>query len=58
MFLQRRDAGKRYGFVTPGEMLSTYFQGDAIRMLSWRGALFLDPLCRRAARRRATSSTC
>jgi len=25
--------GKRYGFVTPGEMLSTYFKSDAIRIL-------------------------
>ncbi len=26
--------GKRFGFVTPGEMLSTYFHGDAIRLLT------------------------
>ncbi len=26
--------GKRYGFVTPGEMLSTYFRGDTIRLLT------------------------
>lgn len=25
--------GKRFGFVTPGEMLSTYFKSDAIRLL-------------------------
>lgn len=34
MFLKRQwMLGKRYGFVTPGEMLSTYFRGDAIRLL-------------------------
>ena len=34
LFLKRQwMLGKRYGFVTPGEMLSTYFQGDAIRIL-------------------------
>ncbi|MGB0684007.1 MAG: sodium:solute symporter family protein [Magnetovibrionaceae bacterium] len=26
--------GKRYGYVTPGEMLSEYYQGDGIRILS------------------------
>jgi len=25
--------GKRFGYVTPGEMLSDYFRGDAIRIL-------------------------
>lgn len=35
MFLKRQwMLGKRYGFVTPGEMLSTYFRGDAIRLLT------------------------
>jgi SSS family solute:Na+ symporter len=34
MFLKRQwMLGKRYGFVTPGEMLSTYFKSDAIRLL-------------------------
>ncbi|MFQ5785277.1 MAG: sodium:solute symporter [Alphaproteobacteria bacterium] len=35
LFLKRQwMLGKRYGFVTPGEMLSTYFQGDGIRILT------------------------
>ena len=35
MFLKRQwMIGKRFGFVTPGEMLSTYFQGDMIRILT------------------------
>ncbi len=35
MFLKRQwMLGKRYGYVTPGEMLSDYFQGDAIRILT------------------------
>jgi Na+/proline symporter len=35
MFLKRQwMLGKRFGFVTPGEMLSTYFQGDGIRLLT------------------------
>ena len=35
MFLKRQwILGKRYGFVTPGEMLSTYFKGDTIRLLT------------------------
>ncbi|MDZ7749034.1 MAG: sodium:solute symporter [Halofilum sp. (in: g-proteobacteria)] len=35
MFLKRQwMLGKRYGFVTPGEMLSTYFRGDTIRVLT------------------------
>ncbi|NIR31634.1 MAG: sodium:solute symporter [Gammaproteobacteria bacterium] len=34
MFLKRQwMLGKRFGFVTPGEMLSHYFRGDAIRLL-------------------------
>ncbi|MGI9385353.1 MAG: sodium:solute symporter family protein, partial [Methyloligellaceae bacterium] len=34
MFLKRQwMLGKRFGFVTPGEMLGDYFQGDAIRIL-------------------------
>ena len=34
MFLKRQwMLGKRFGFVTPGEMLATYFQGDGIRLL-------------------------
>lgn len=35
MFLKRQwMLGKRYGYVTPGEMLSDYFQGDGIRILT------------------------
>ncbi|TVR96074.1 MAG: sodium:solute symporter family protein [Rhodospirillales bacterium] len=34
LFLKRQwMIGKRYGYVTPGEMFSDYFQGDGIRML-------------------------
>ena len=34
MFLKRQwMLGKRFGFVTPGEMLSDYFKSDAIRLL-------------------------
>jgi len=34
IFLKRQwMLGKRFGFVTPGEMLSTYFKSDAIRFL-------------------------
>jgi Na+/proline symporter len=34
MFLKRQwMLGKRFGFVTPGEMLSHYFKSDAIRVL-------------------------
>jgi len=34
MFLKRQwMLGKRFGYITPGEMLSDYFQGDGIRML-------------------------
>lgn len=35
MFLKRQwMLGKRYGYVTPGEMLSDYFQGDGVRILT------------------------
>ncbi len=35
IFLKRQwMLGKRYGYVTPGEMFSDYFQGDAIRILT------------------------
>jgi len=35
MFLKRQwMLGKRFGFVTPGEMLSHYFRGDAVRLLT------------------------
>jgi len=35
MFLKRQwILGKRFGYVTPGEMLSDYFQGDFIRILT------------------------
>ena len=35
MFLKRQwMLGKRFGFVTPGEMLATYFKSDAIRLLT------------------------
>ena len=34
MFLKRQwMLGKRFGYVTPGEMLADYFQGDGIRLL-------------------------
>jgi len=34
IFLKRQwMLGKRYGYVTPGEMLSDYFQGDLIRIV-------------------------
>lgn len=34
LFLKRQwILGKRFGFVTPGEMLSTYFKSDVIRLL-------------------------
>lgn len=34
MFLKRQwMLGKRFGFVTPGEMLSSYFRSDTIRLL-------------------------
>ncbi len=35
LFLKRQwMLGKRYGYVTPGEMFADYFQGDAIRILT------------------------
>ena len=35
IFLKRQwMLGKRFGYVTPGEMLSDYYQGDAIRILT------------------------
>ncbi|MCG6872517.1 MAG: sodium:solute symporter family protein [Gammaproteobacteria bacterium] len=35
MFLKRQwILGKRFGFVTPGEMLATYFRGDGVRLLT------------------------
>jgi Na+/proline symporter len=35
MFLKRQwILGKRFGYITPGEMLSDYHQGDAIRLLT------------------------
>ena len=35
IFLKRQwILGKRFGYVTPGEMLSDYFQGDGIRILT------------------------
>ncbi|MCZ6728360.1 MAG: sodium:solute symporter family protein, partial [SAR324 cluster bacterium] len=35
MFLKRQwMLGKRFGYVTPGEMLSDYFKGDFIRILT------------------------
>jgi SSS family solute:Na+ symporter len=35
LFLKRQwILGKHFGFVTPGEMLSEYFKGDAIRLLT------------------------
>ena len=34
MFLKRQwILGKRFGYVTPGEMLADYFKGDMIRIL-------------------------
>ncbi len=34
IFLKRQwMLGKRYGFITPGEMLATYFKSDSIRLL-------------------------
>jgi Na+/proline symporter len=43
MFLKRQwMLGKRYGYVTPGEMLSDYFQGDAIRILTVMVALLFS----------------
>jgi Na+/proline symporter len=35
MFLKRQwMLGKRYGYITPGEMFADYFKGDAIRILT------------------------
>ena len=35
MFLKRQwILGKRFGYVTPGEMLSDYFKGDMVRVLT------------------------
>jgi len=43
MFLKRQwILGKRFGYVTPGEMLSSYFQGDAIRILTVLVALLFS----------------
>jgi SSS family solute:Na+ symporter len=43
LFLKRQwMLGKRYGFVTPGEMLSEYFQGDGIRILTVLVALLFS----------------
>ena len=43
MFLKRQwILGKRFGYVTPGEMLSDYFQGDMIRILTVLVALLFS----------------
>jgi Na+/proline symporter len=43
MFLKRQwMLGKRFGYVTPGEMLSDYFQGNGIRLLTVIVALFFS----------------
>jgi len=43
MFLKRQwMLGKRFGFVTPGEMLAHYFRGDAIRLLTVLVALIFS----------------
>jgi Na+/proline symporter len=43
LFLKRQwMLGKRFGYVTPGEMLSDYFQGDAIRILTVAVALLFS----------------
>ena len=43
LFLKRQwMLGKHFGFVTPGEMLSEYFRGDAIRLLTVLVALFFS----------------
>jgi len=43
MFLKRQwMLGKRYGYVTPGEMFSDYFRGDFIRILTVVVALFFS----------------
>jgi Na+/proline symporter len=43
LFLKRQWLlGKRYGFVTPGEMFSTYFKSDTMRILTVIVALFFS----------------
>jgi len=43
IFLKRQwMLGKRFGFVTPGEMLSTYFKSDAVRLLTVLVALIFS----------------
>ena len=43
LFLKRQwMLGKRFGYVTPGEMFSDYFQGDAIRILTVLVALLFS----------------
>jgi Na+/proline symporter len=43
LFLKRQwILGKRFGYVTPGEMLSDYFQGDMIRILTVLVALLFS----------------
>lgn len=43
IFLKRQwMLGKRFGYVTPGEMLSDYFQGDVIRILTVLVALLFS----------------
>ncbi len=43
IFLKRQwMLGKRFGYVTPGEMLSDYFQGDVIRLLTVLVALLFS----------------
>jgi len=43
LFLKRQwMLGKRFGYVTPGEMLADYFQGDAIRILTVLVALLFS----------------
>lgn len=41
IFLKRQwMLGKRFGYITPGEMIADYFQGDAIRILTVVVAMF------------------
>ncbi|HKK06058.1 MAG TPA: sodium:solute symporter family protein [Gammaproteobacteria bacterium] len=43
IFLKRQwMLGKRFGFVTPGEMLATYFKSDAVRLLTVLVALIFS----------------
>lgn len=43
IFLKRQwMLGKRYGYITPGEMFSDYFQGDTIRFLTVLVALLFS----------------